>query len=416
MTISRIRSVQMGLHASTTDFTVAPVSPLFKEPEVANVMPRDRVRHERETFRDDNQNYAEILGGKQLEALNIDLKLRGFSANTGAVLDSQTQTEVGPLLTAICGSAATEPASTATTVTGDTGASSTITVASGTNVVNGAGVLFDTTVSSVSIKNCREVVSGGGTGTLVLDRDHADGAPGGDNVLYRGTRWDFTPSVSKHTHVGIIAEGEDWYRYYNGCMSNLVLKVEPGMPVTFSTSWMPTGWSDAAEVNPTFTAPTAGAYVMGVNSSLWIGDDKVLLKSCELDFGHVITPRPCINGTDGVHGYLVTRKSPVLKGRLYFGVGGLSFGELADSTGNISLNKIQGLTTSAAAAATAGTVASTYDVALQVGDSPTQAMYVRMAAATFRGRLVEENGIECCDFECHARRPSSGAPVRLFLF
>ena len=41
------------------------------------------------------------------------------------------------------------------------GASAILTVASGTNVANGNGVLFDTTVSSVSVKHCREVVSGG---------------------------------------------------------------------------------------------------------------------------------------------------------------------------------------------------------------------------------------------------------------
>lgn len=416
MTISRIQSLQFGKHASTTDFTATPGTLVYLEPQSADVMPRDRRRIERDQLRNDNDNAPEILGPKSTDAISVGLLLRGVSGNTGGALTSATATEVGPLLDCISGAAATDPSGAATTVTGDTGSSSTLTVTSGTNVANGVGVLFDTTVSSASVKVVREVVSGGGTGTLVLDRDWADGAPGSDNVLYRSCYWTFSPATSKHTHGYIRAEGEDWRRDYSGAMSSLTLSVTEGEPVAFSTSWMPTSWADTAEENGTFTAPTAGAYVMGVDSGLWIGDDKVLLKSAEVDFGHVIAPRGTVNGTDGLHGHLVTRKQCVIKGRLYFGVGGLSFGELADSTGNISLNKIQGLTTSGGSATTAGTVASTYDIALQVGNTATQAMYLRLPAATFRGRLVEENGIEMCDVEIHARRPSSGAPVRLHLF
>jgi hypothetical protein len=420
VTLSRILTVQVGQHGSASDFTATPATRVFLEPETADVMPRDRARIERNLRREDNANYAETLGVKSLDAIAIGGPFRGVATNDGAALNPLTETEWGHMMATIAGAAPTTPSGAATTVTGDTGGSSTLTVADGTNVPNGSAVLFDTTVSSTSVKHAREVVSGGGTGTLVLDRDWTDGAPGSDAVLYRGLTYSFTPATSKHTHAMIRAEAADWCRDYLGCMSSLTLTVNEGQPVMYSTSWMPTTWTDTAEPDAAFVAPTAGDYVMGINSSLWVGDDKYLLKSCEIDFGHTIVPRSTINGSDGVHGYIVTAKNPVIKGRLYFdpgtGSGGVAFGTLEDSTGNLSANKIMGLTNSSGVAHTAGQVASTYDIAIQVGNTPGGCIYVRAPAATFRGRMVEENGLEMIEFECHPRRAASGAPIRLSVF
>jgi hypothetical protein len=411
LTLSRILSVRFGLHSSATDFTATPGTLPFLEPKTAELMPRDRVRYERDLHRDDNMDHAEAIGPKGLDALVIEGEVRGFAANAGGALDPETATEIGLMLDAIAGAASTDPSGAATTTTGGTGSTPNVTVDSGTNVANGVGLLFQTDGDPV----IREVVSGGGTGTLVLDRDYSGTVTNG-GTLCRSAYWTFLPATSRHTHGYIRAEGEDWRRDYNGCMSGLTLSGEDGQPVMYRTSWQPTSWADTAEANPSFTAPSAGALVSCVNAGLWVGDDKLLIKGFELDFGHTIVPRSTMNGTDGVHGYLVTRKSPVLRCRLYHGTAGLSFGEVADSTGNLSINKIQGITSSADAALSVGQVASTYDIALQVGNFATGALYVRMPAATLRGRVVNDNGLEMIELECRARRPSSGAPVRLHLF
>lgn len=411
MTLTRIQSVQFGKYSTTTDFSSTAPTLRFKEPISADLYPRDRQRIERPLFRPDNHPNAGIYGTKGLDALGLTVQVRGFAANAGAALAAATETEVGDFLDCISGGAATDPSGTATTTTGGTGSSGTLTVTSGTNVANGVGVLFQTDGDPV----VREVVSGGGTGTLTLDRDFS-GTVANGGVLARSAYWTFDPSISKHTHAFIRAEGEDWRRDYYGCLSGGTLRVNEGQPATLEMSWMPTSWADAAEANPSFTAPTAGAYVLGVNCGLWIGDDKLIVKSAEVSFGHTIVPRSTINGSDGVHGYVVTAKVPVITCRVYHGTSGLTFGEVADSTGNVSINKIQGLTNSAGSAVSAGQVESTYDVALQVGNIATGAMYIRCPAAVLRGRVVDDNGMECVDLEIRPTRPTSGTPMRVHIF
>lgn len=411
MTITRMTSVQFAKHSDASSYGASAIGSLyFLEPFEADVYPRDRVRLERRLNRPSNHPLAEVLGPKSLDALAISLYVRGFSANTGGALDAQTETEAGQVLDVISGGTSTDPSGTATTTTGGTGSSGTLTVTSGTNIANGVGVLFQTDGDPV----VREVVSGGGTGTLTLDRDFSGTVTNG-GVLARSAYWTFDPAVSRHTHGFIRAEGEDWRRDYAGCLSGGTISVAEGERAVLSTSWLPTTWADNAEANPSFTAPTAGAYVMGVNCGLWIGDDKLLIKNAELDFGHTIVARATANGSDGVFGYVVTEKMPVLRCRAYHGTTGLTFGEIADSTGNFSMNKAQGLTSSAGSATSAGQVASTYDIAWQVGNIATGCMYVRMPAATVRGRVVDDNGIECVDLEIHATSPSSGSPMRLHL-
>lgn len=411
MTVTRMISVQFAKHTDATTFSSSGIgTPYFLEPTtMPDPFPRDVERTERVLHRPSNHQLAEVRGRKNLDPIQIPLLLRGFSVNAGAALDAQTETEVGQLLDVISGGTSTDASGTATTTTGGTGASSTLTVTSGTNVANGVGVLFQTDGDPV----VREVVSGGGTSSLTLDRDYTGTVTNG-GVLARSCYWTFDPAVSRHTHGFLRLEGEDWRRDYTGCMSDLQISVEEGQPATFSTSWMPSSWADNAEANPSFTAPTAGAYVMGVNCGLWIGDDKYMIKNASLECGHTIVPRVTMTASDGVLGYVVTAKMPVIKCRVYHGT--TSLGELADSTGNFSMNKAQALTNSSAASTSAGQIVSTYDIALQVGNIATGAMYVRMPAATVRGRMVDDNGMECMDLEIHATAPSSGSPMRLHIF
>lgn len=411
MTLSRIQSVQFGKYSSTTDFGSTAPTLRFKEPIAADLYPRDRARIERPLYRPDNHPNAEAWGTKALDALGLTLQVRGFSANTGGALAAATETEVGDLLDCISGGAAVDPSGSATTTTGGTGSSAELTVTDGGDIANGCAALFQTDGDPV----IREVVSGGGTETLTLDRDFV-GAPVNGGALAQSSYWTFNPATAHHPHAFIRAEGGAWRRDYYGCMSSGTLRISEGQPVTLETSWMPTSWADAAEADPTFVAPTAGALVLGVNAGLWIGDTKLLIKSAEVNFGHTVVARSSSNGSEGVHGYVVTAKVPVITCRVYIDdVLGLTAGAIEDSTGAVSINRIQGLTNSAGNAASAGQVASTYDVALQVGNIATGAMYLRAPAATLRGRVVDDGGLEMLDLEIRPTRPASGTPLRMHL-
>lgn len=410
--INRVQLVQYGNHSSTTDLSAVPGSLVSLDCEEADVLPRDVNRLERNLYRDDNAEYADVIAEKGLDELSLGLLLRGVANNTGGALVANTATEVGRMMESMMGAAATDPTNTGTTITADTGALGTLTVTAGTNYANGVGILF---MDGNGEYIARELVSGGGTTTLTLDRNHVDGAPGSDNIPYRSVYWTLAPSVSMHTHGFIRARGANWERSYFGCAGSLRLSMKEKEAVKFQTKWRPTNWTDTT-VAAAYSAPSAGDYVMGLNSKMYIGSDAVLLKGCDIDLGYTIAPRETASSANGLLGYMVTRKQPVIEGSLYFGVAGLSFGEIADSTGNISLNKIQGLTASAGTALAAGQVESTYDVGIQFGAGPGRTLYVRCPAASFRGRLVVENGIEMCKFSLRPRRPSSGSMMRIHLF
>jgi hypothetical protein len=390
--LNRSSHVLFGLHTNTTTFSGTPSTMRSKELVAnANILPRDRNRVERDLIRGDNDNYAALVGTKDLDPLTLPMLARGLSGNTGGAITSATACELADLFDSIFG-AATDPAGAATTITGDTGSSGSLTVTSGTNVANGVGVLFE---DGNGAYVAREVVSGGGTGTLTLDRDHTDGAPGSDDVLYRSAYWLVSPSTTMHTHAGIRVIGSNHERLYVGCVGTCQIEIREGEPVAVNTTWTPTDWSDAA-VGTSFSAPTAGETIMGVNGALYVGEStKLILKNATIDFGYTIVPRSTINGSNGVHGYLVTRKQPVITGSFYFGSSGLSFGEVTDTEGSATdfdFNKLIAL------------------------ENATRTMMIRVPAAELRGRMADENGVAMVNFTAHARRPSSGSPCRVHLY
>ena len=411
--LDRAQFVQVGIHASVTDVTSLPGTLVALEPDEMDAMPRDLERIERDLMRGDALDYSSILGTKGLEEIPISLPMRGIATNDGGALDAQTELDCGLMLDSLFG-ASTDKSGAATTITGDTGSTGTLTVTSGTNLANGGGVLF---MDGNGDYIAREIASGGGTGTLVMDRDHTDGAPGSDNVPYGSCYWTLAPLTADHTHLFIRGIGTGWERSYFGCIGQLSLEVREKLPVRFNSRWLPNNWTDTT-VGPSFSAPTAGNYIMGINSRLWIGADAdaILVKSVNVNFGYTIAPRESISGVNGQVGYIVTRKQPVIEGLAYLGSNGLSFGEVADSSGNISVNRIQGLTNSSGSAANAGEAASTYDIGLQVGARPGGTMYVRVPAGEFSGRVVKEGGIEMIRFQIKPRRPSAGSPLRLHVF
>lgn len=404
--LSRMLLVQAAKHTSSTAFAASEIGTLFfLECEAIDALPRDTVRIERNLYRGDNKEYASIRGPKSLDPISMTIPVRGVSGNTGtAAFASATTTELGQLFESVFGAAATDPSGSGESATGGTGSSSQVTLASGANYANNGGILFANTDGTVF---ARQIVSGGGTGTLTLDRDFTGTAA--TSTVVRGARYTVTSSTSMHTPMFFRVEGENHRRDYVACYSSLDLDFTEGQAVKASFSWMPTDWSDNAEANPSFSAPTAGSYIVNIGGLFYIGDSAFLLKDAKLSLGCEYVPRTTITGANGIHGHICVRKRPVLTGRMYLGTNA-SFGEIADSSGTPSLNSMQALDVAA------GVAPTTRDISLQVGSLGSQAMYVRIPAAEFSARVVDDGGVEMIEFSARATRPSSGNLLDLFLF
>lgn len=414
--LDRMQHIKVGLHSSHTDLTAVPGTLLSVEMlEGSDILPREHERIERNLARGDNQEYPAILGIRGLDDLAIPTYLRGIATNDGAALDAQTESEVGLLLDSLMG-ASTDKGGSATTITGDTGSTGTLTVTSGASLLDGGGCLFE---DGSGTKVAREIVSGGGTGTLTLDRDHADGAPGADNIPYGSCYWTMAPATHEHTPLFIRGMFHGSERSYFGCFGDATIEIREKQPVRLVSRWRPNNWTDTT-VGSTFAAPTAGDYIMGINCRLNVKsagfDGALLVKSATLNFGYTMQVRETLSGANGQAGWIVTRKAPTIECMLYPGANGLTFGELADSSGAMNANMLQGVLDSAAAATDIGDVESTWDVGLQVDNRPGACMYVRMPAASMRGRVVNEGGVEMIRATITARRPSAGSPLRLHLF
>ncbi len=400
----RMSTVRVGKQSATTDVsTTAPGTLVFLEPEQCDTYGRDTERIDRDLYRGDNQEHASIRGIKKLDPIAMTLLMKGVAGNTGTTaFTSLTATEHGHMFESIFGSAVTDPSGTGSTATA--GTTPNLTMTSGTNYANGGGIAFVTSTGTY----CREIVSGGATSTLVLDRAYT-GTITNPTTILRGATSTLQSSTSMHTPLYIDGEGEWGRRTYGGCYSSLDMDFTEGQPIKMMMSWQPTDWTAPAKANPSFSQASAGSYIVNIGGYFWIGDSLFLLKGAKLTLGYTIVPRPTINGANGVQGYVITRKKPVLSGTLYVG-SSASFGELADLSGTPTLQSLQGLDV------TAGTSPTTRDIALQVGSAGTQAFYLRIPAAEFSGQFAQENGVDVFNFSAKATRPSSGSMLRMHVY
>jgi hypothetical protein len=400
--IQRMQTVRVGKQSTTDVSTTAPGTLVFLQPESVEGVGADTTRIERNLMRGDNMEYASVRGPKSLDAIAITHLLKGVSGNTGtAAFASLTTTEDGHMWESIFGAAVSDPSGVGNTATAGAGGANTLTMTAGTNYDDGRGVLFTTSTGTWA----REIVSGGTTADLVLDRV-TTGVLTNPTTILRGAKSVLASSTSMHTALYIDVEGEWGRRTFGGCYSSMDLNFTEGQAVKVSTSWMPTDWAAPAKANPSFSAATAGGEIVNVGSTFWIGDSAFLLKGAKLSLGYTIVPRTTIAGANGVHGYVITRKAPVLTGTLYVG-SNASFGELADLSGTPTLQSLQALD------ADPGEVPTTRDIALQVGTQGTAAIYCRIPAAEFTGTFGQENGADVFSFSARATRPASGSMLRL---
>ena len=403
--VDRLSDLQFGLHASTADFSTTPGSFVRIQPTAppGGLKPRGREKIVRDLISLDGRAFPAVFGARDIGPIDVPLGFKGVSNNTGGATTWQSVMEQATMLDSIFGAVAAASIGAVTTCSGTAGA--TLTVASGTNIANGSMILFTTTTGSF----IREVTSGGGTTTLTLDRAASGTASG--NVI-RLARWDWDTAITDVIHGGFRAEWNQSLRHdFVGCApSKWSLDIPDAGKVAFNSTWLPTDSAPGAKLSPTPTPPTSGNPIVNAGGQFSIGAVSFLLSKLKVSGENGMQPRPSFTGPNGVVGYVATDRRPVMfEGEITIGSAPAGIGEIADDSGTPSLRTLLGIATGQ----TAGTVAGTFDVAIQVGSVAGQCMYMRMPAADIACEVVSSGAYVVAKVKGMACAPSSGAAFRL---
>lgn len=399
-----------GRHSSVFDFASVPGTLRQLMPLSASLTSPRRAPLMRNAVRPDGKHVAPHEGVKMLDSVAMELLVRGPVGNTGAALVSSTSLELGDLLDTVLGDAIA-PTGAATTVVSGNGALPQITVASGAGIADGMVIAFAATNPSTTM--VRQVISGGGTATLTLDRVFTNTVTAGATV-FRSLRWRVDSAAHELVHAYIRGETIGARaREYFGCMSGLTIDLPTGERAKASFSWQPTDIADFAEVNPAYTAPPAGIAVVTTQNQLFIGQETFMAVDLKLNYGGSVVARKANSGVNAIQGSTVQRAgsnpAPTITGRLYSGTS-TTLGEVRDSVGAFNRNLAQGW------GKAPGEESQTYDVAIQAGGVVGGLLYARAPVGVFtKFADTEIDGLEAIDFELSCFDPTIGFPLDLSL-
>jgi hypothetical protein len=359
------------------DFQGEPTAPTCDQEKI----PVDLVRT-------DGEQTAGILGNKSASH-EIKAYLRGKGAGAGNGVSA-----VGGPLDAVLdalfgGSGGVHGTGKSTTNTHSTTTINVTTTAG--NAVGGAFVL-DSDSSAASRFEIREIATVNTDASYVLDRA-LQGTPANNVVLYGCTSWAIDADDPDHPHLGFKLEGDSWRRDLTGCGVKAKLSIPSSGLVSVDVSVMASDWSDTAEENPTYSAPSS-AQPLKQNSILWIGSDKYEMIEGSVDFGLSPAPHVATEATNGLAGYVYKYDGATFSAKVYHS--------------DTLLATLQS--------------ASTVDIGIQIGDPtgadrPGNTAYIRIPAFQCDGKpkIESMNGVDVISFSGKACRPSVGGSVRLHL-
>lgn len=385
--VNRLRSLRYGLHAGVNDFTSTPtLTTVQPTDDGASFLRRSRTSIERPLASVDGRRFVQARGGKDVAPLTLPLEFKGVNTNTGvAVPVWETKMEQGGILASLFGAVAPATIGVAPTVaaTGHTPASGILTVV-GITALNGHVIGFPTTAGW----QVGQVVSGGGTVALTLDRAY-EGTPTTGATVVRAAVYTGDPDKTEHVHAMFssehVADGTSNLRtdYFGCCPMTGQLTLPDNGKLDFVTTWGPTNWeAGVPTVSPTFVAPTAGSPMVNDGYRFRIGNALYIAKSAVFNVDNAAEMRATgssINGViGGVCGTSDQGKVFSLTVELYFG-GGAAITEILENSGTPSLRDLTGLNDSA------GDIAATYDVALGFGTEAGAFGFIRFPVADVRG-------------------------------
>lgn len=414
--VTRLTNLTYGINAAAQTIGTAPgaFTTLLPRSSVTSMLPRTRTPIDRPLTSVDGRRFMRLHGVKNVDAIDLPLEFKGANSNTGAAVTAwEAKLEQGNLLASLFGALAVPTV----------GAAPTVSSGSGTSLVVSSNVLADldiilvtTALSGVTLFEARQVISGGGTTTVTVDRAFV-GTPTAATTVIRAARYLVSTALTAHLPCWFIAEGENWKRRYADCQpAQMVLNIPNAGLVEFDSQWMPNDWDDQVEGSPTFVAPTAGSPIVSGGSQFYIGSRACMLRGARLTMSNGIVMRETTTGANGIRGGVATDKTSImLEGELYFGDdnggGANSIGELIDDSGTPSLDNIFGDGVATGSAPTA------LDISLQVGTAAGGALWLRIPAADVRSAGVREGGpFAVVPFQAFATAPTTGSPFTLGVF
>lgn len=405
MTVESIARVRFGNHSSIADHTSTPGTlGVIECMSAEGLLPRQNVPIERDLYAADGGRYPGIVGVQDLSPITLKNMFRGANSNTGgAVADWEAKLEQGYMLASFFGAVGDPTASAAPTISGVAG--TTLTVS--TNVLQDKDIILIPCSAATGTAEIRQIVSGGGTTSVVVDRTLQGTFTNGGTII-RLARYQVDTAVTQHAPSYIEAEwvdAADIARAYVGCVpESLEIDFPASDMVTMTTVWQPNSWTDLAAADPTYAAPTAGNSIVVADARFMIANAEFLLENAKLSIKHTLRFRAATTGQNGRLGAVIRRKHEVmLTGRLFVGDNASSLGELQDDSGTPTLSALL------EDASTVGGLRTTRDISLQVGTVAGSCMYVRIPAADMRGSVQSVDGVTMYDFQAVATRMSSGS-------
>lgn len=381
-----MRWLQVGTQTGTTD---TPGAFTFIDAQNQPIIPETSQGKLDVTLQNsDGEKTASCLGAKT-GSINITTLVRsnGTAAGDG---DTAAVTEVKTLMDAAMGF-------TGQAGVGDTAGSSNTTSSikladtslffDGTASTQAAsGIMMD--VGS-SVYEAREVATVNTDTDIVPDRVFS-AAPANSAVIYAATSWYLDADNTAHSHLYFKTEGENWRRDLLGCATTLKLNLSPASLATFEWGVVANNWTDTAEENPTYSAPSSACGLAVLGSPFYIGATKTEFIEGSIDFGLAPQKRTATEGAQGANGFIYTYAGATFSGKIYHN----------DTT----LATMQS--------------ATTIDIAFQLGTSPANAWYFRIPALDVKdAKIVEYNGVDVIEFSGVATRPSAGkGSVRVHCF
>lgn len=398
--IDALQLVRYDSHASANDFTADGASPTFIEPLAPIDLSGLKVNKiDVNTLRGDNQRNARVNGGKPADGFSFSLRARGPSGTDGTK-PAAGDFEYSELLTAVFGAAASysADASSAATVAAVTEGTPSIEVsADGSDFPAGSAILANVGASSEFI--AREVVSVA-TQTLTVDRGGWSGSTTG-NTAYGAASYYVDPTAHSTTHLYFDVEGESYRRKMHGALpAQFVINVNQGQNVTFDfNNFQLSDWSDVAEANPSFSAPSVGSDIIAIDSPFYMGDDGTtyandtawFVDELKITVDLSLVPRTTPHGTNGRAGFVVANRVVTWEGVLWAGALTL------DATDAL-LDLIN-------------TSGKTMDVAVQVGRTAGGTMYCRSPNLDLMAERTIKDGVSVIRFSGVAARSDNHANV-----
>jgi hypothetical protein len=403
---SRIRTMRMGLHASTSDISDVPGTLVFVEPVGLPLEATGYVKIPLEGGRGDGEPNRRIRGAQKLDFLpDVTVRMRGISGGAGDSTSSARLTKsavVARFLDALLGAGV--DASGETTHASDAGTGTSLIMDAASSIAAGSGVLVKGTTLGKYV--AREVVSVSGD-TLTLDRaltdDDGDAdTPAEGEVVYAAATWRANPAAINHIHMYFDVEGDltDSRRQLFGCLAGGTIAIPNGGAVELTLSGIRgSSFTAGSNADPTYSAATEGSDIIAIDSPCWIGSTPYHLVNASIDLGITIQPRETQSAAQGVAGYVVSDVMVKITGMI-------RLGDLDGEAADALLTGMQSTTT--------------YDFAVQVGRAAGSAMYLRLPAADFEAQRAESNGQEMISFTANATRSGNHSNVpgsaRLHLF